>query len=121
MSNENGEAVTVDCAIAKEFRFYAETGKDTMRKVGEMHAGMEQLVAHTKHLERLDDIATRMGNQCVKLDEIKNGLLIPATSKLQTDNETVKLIVKILGGVIIGLVFVIVFILTGKSFHWMPS
>lgn len=115
----NGVSVpllTEKCPIADEWFQHRQEVKKTLEQVDLMHSAITQVVTHTSHLQKLDIIASATDAQCRQLNEIRDGLMGPATSKKQMDNETVLLIVKILGAVIIGLLFTIVFILTGQKF-----
>lgn len=83
---------------------YRERAQKLESMVGELHSNTKTLVAHTSHLSKLDN-----------LTEIKDKLLDTATNKNQLDIGIAKMIFMILGGVILSLIFVIVFLLTGEK------
>lgn len=79
--------------------------------VGESHVLLNTLVAHTKYLP---DIAKDSA-------EIKACLLSAAIGKEHVPMTVVEKILKIFGWVIFGLVGVIICLLTGAQFGWLPS
>lgn len=103
MPSTNGLA----CIMANsEWTEYKEKTNDALEKVEDMHANISQILKHSENLSALPEVK-------MILSDIKTGLIGPATSKRQVDNETFMMVVKTLAGVIIGLVLVIVYLTTG--------
>lgn len=90
-------------------RLVGEWGQEMEAKISETHSTMQQLIEHTQHLAKLDTIA-------VSINDMKNGLMNSATGRDQIPTKTAHLIFKLLGAVIIGLVVILVFLLTGHEF-----
>lgn len=105
MSDQRGNGLACIMGPA-EWSEYKIRTTQAIEKVEEVHADMTSLVKNAEHLARLPAVETLLA-------DIKDGLIGPATSKRQVDTETFQLILKIFGAVIIGLVLVIVFLLTG--------
>ncbi len=82
---------------------YEKRITDAFVQISESHQNTKELLDAAKHLKALD-----------ALIDIRDHLLNAATGKGYTDNETVKLIVKILGAVIILLILYI----TGQQFNF---
>lgn len=81
---------------------------DVHAKVNGLHGAMEELMHFGAHLQHLD-----------KLPIILDRTLDAALRTNHTDNKTVMFIVKIMGGVILALTFVIVALLTGAHLGWL--
>lgn len=92
----------------------ADEFESTVKKVEETHTMMEQLLEHTVHLEKLDNIAE-------SISTIKGGLLSAATGKDQIPTKLATQLVKVMSLVILGLVVILVFALTGLHFGWIKQ
>lgn len=78
---------------------------EPMRQIAETHRMVSDIGRYAPHLSKLD-----------ALEDIKDRLLDSATGKDHLDKTVAILLFKILGIVIIGLLFCLVFLLTGESF-----
>lgn len=112
-TEHNGNDV---CPISHEWFQHREESKKAMAQIATMYGALTTMLTHTEHLKKLDDLAESRETQIEILKDIRQNLIGPATSKGQTDNETVKLLVKIFGGVFIALLFVFIFLLTGQKY-----
>ena len=102
MSKSNG--ISADCPVADDwFKHRKETG-ETAQKVKDMHATLAKIEQHASHLQKLDLIADH--------------LMDAATGKNQIEMKSVHFMMKIAGVVIIGLTFIIFFLITGDSLKW---
>lgn len=109
---EEGDEMLVNgglqCGVTEEWRDSIDS------KVTETHSMLNTLVNHTSHLTKLTTIAD-------KVTIIEDRLLIAATGKDHIETKTVYMLLKIFGSVIVGLTFVIVFLLTGVHFGWISQ
>lgn len=98
--------------------------KATFRKVDDMHFVLNKTLAHMEHLSKLDNISEG-------ITEMKDNLLDAVTGKDHVSTKTYEVMFsqvsrlnsftyKILSAVILGLLGVIVFLLTGQSLGWIP-
>lgn len=92
------------CQLSDQWEEHRKEAKDAIYKVDEMSTNMGLIIEHTQHLKKLD-----------KLDIIAESLLNAATGKDQMPTKTAHLIFKMFGVVMLGLIFVIVFLLTGQK------
>lgn len=76
-------------------------------KVDTMHDGMIEMVKNTQHLQALSDI--------------RDSLLSAATGRDHVPTKVLLVVLGTLGAVIVGLVFVIVFLLTGEAMGWINA
>lgn len=83
---------------------YRERADRVESVVKEIHSQNQTLVNHTAHLQKLD-----------ALSEIKDSLLSAAIGRTQLDLGIAKLIFWLMGAVMLGELFVIVFLLTGEK------
>lgn len=81
----------------------SESWNEFKNKVNDMHTVSKAVATYLPHLEKLDS-----------LERMENHLMDVATSKNQIETKTVMFIFKILGAVILALLLVIVFLLTGE-------
>lgn len=75
-------------------------------KIDRTHDAMLQIVPHIQHLSKLDT-----------LEDIRDTLLEAATGRNHIDANMATLVFKILGAVILTLLFVLLFLLTGQHFN----
>lgn len=104
MSTENGAPQYWRCPLYDKHR---EQIISAIVKVDTMHDGMLELVKHTQHLQALS--------------EIRDNLISAATGKDHVPAKILLIILATLGAVIVGLVFVIVFLLTGEAMGWINA
>lgn len=74
-------------------------------KVDTMHDGMVEMVKHTHHLQALSDI--------------RDTLIGAATGKDHVPTKVFLIVLAALGTVIVGLVFILIFLLTGEVAGWI--
>lgn len=98
----NGE--THSCPLGGEWVEEMES------KISETHIGMNLLVENTKHLSKLETIATA-------IDEMKTGLLGAAIGKNHLPINVVLIVLGTFSGVIVALTGILVFLLTGSQSH----
>lgn len=102
---------------------YQDT-KEVVKKVEGLTGLLRTTLAHMEHLTKLDSISEDIG-------DMKDNLLAAVTGKDQVSTKTYEVMFsqmsklnnftyKILSAVIIGLLGVIVFLLTGQSAGWIP-
>lgn len=76
-------------------------------KVDTMHDGMVKMVENLQHLKALSDI--------------RDNLLDSATGRDHVPTKVLLIVLGTLGAVIVGLVFVLVFLLTGEAMGWINA
>lgn len=90
-----------NCAIAKQW-------PETKEKLDFLYSEINTLGKYLPHLTKLD-----------ALEDIKDHLMKAATGRDQIPTQTAMLIVKILGVVIVALLLVLVFLLTGEKLNFL--
>ena len=78
-------------------------------KIDEMYSHTKQILQYAKHLENLDKLNA--------LESIREYLMPLATGKDQMQTKTANIIFRLLGAVILGLLSVIIFLLTGAHMN----
>jgi len=104
-----------ECAMNAKFQAWLAEARPAIQKVDAMHTQLSDFGKELKNLRYLKGLYSENRMQKRVLQNIEKNLLGPATAKNHTDNHTVRLIVSILGTVILGLSFVLVFLLTGQK------
>lgn len=84
--------------------------QDMELKISETHTGIQDLATHAAHLSNLPVIAE-------SIRDMRTGLISAATGKDHLPSSIAMTVVKTLGLVIIGLVAVIFFLLTGAHLN----
>jgi hypothetical protein len=98
---------SVPCSIWKDWESHKSQTRYIEAKVTDMNAMLTQLIKHTNYLHKLD-----------KLDSLD--LLVKAVTNVNNnESKTTYLIARILGFVILGLVFVIAALLTGAHLGFL--
>lgn len=101
------------CAVAETWDEHRREAQDAMEKVGEIYDHMSIIRNNTKHLEKLNQLDVIAAG----VTEMKSSLINAVVGKKQIEAPTVYKMLWILGGVIAGLMFVIVFLLTGEKWN----
>lgn len=97
----NGYINGLSCPVGRDWESHKIKADMAIVKVNDMNQTMNKILLHTEHLSKLDALPT---------------LVDALVGKNKGDNEKVILISKILGAVICGLMFIIIFLLTGEKF-----
>jgi len=98
---ENGEITCADLHNA-------------LSQVEETHGMMSKFVSDIGHLEKLDTIAKSLGT-------IEDKFIDALSGESSGPTKLASQMIRVLGLVIIGLTIVIVFLLTGQHFGWIPA
>lgn len=98
-----------------KFEAWLGEARPAIEKVDVIHAQLTGYGKELKNLRYLRGLYSENRLQKQVLQNIEKNLIGPATGKGHTDNHTVRLIVSILGTVILGLSFALVFLLTGEK------
>lgn len=115
----NGKAFTCPLSYGGEWGFHKERTEKAVNQIDEMHRTTNDILEYTKHLEKLDALV-----------EIKDSLLSYVVGRNSVDTKTVNEIFLqqhktfrttqiVTGIVVIGLIGVIVFLLTGEHMGWI--
>jgi len=83
-----------------------------LEKISDTHTILNDFAEHASQLSNLEPIKNSLGS-------IENKLLASATGRDQMSTKTVLALLRIFTGIIVGLVFVIVFLLTGAHYGWI--
>jgi hypothetical protein len=102
-----------ECIVANEWAVYRRRQLKAIRNIAELQKKMDEMAEHTANLEQLKKLDA--------LIDIRDRLLNSATGRHHLDLPTAALVLKLLGIVIISLVFVIVFLLTGQGFGFLTT
>lgn len=103
MIKEMNGAPHKNCPVWEDWEHHKAQTKDIVSKVTDINTTMARILEHTTHLHKLD-----------KLDNLD--LLVKAVAgKNENDGKMAYMVAKILGFVIIGLVFIIAALLTGQK------
>lgn len=95
------------CPVWKDWEAHKHVTRNIETKVTDMSAMLSQLIKHTNYLHKLD-----------KLDSLD--LLVKAVTGVNNnESKTTYLVARILGFVILGLVFVITALLTGAHLKFV--
>lgn len=89
--------------------------KKTLDKVTYMHDNLQTVTAP------ISSLSTSLNGLTIVMHDLKKSILDAAIGIDRVPIDVTRKIVNILGGVIIGLVFVIVFLLTGIQFGWIKE
>jgi hypothetical protein len=116
IDEQNGRHFHV-CPLAADWANHARQLKESARKIDEMHMSMAALLRNTKHLEELGELKVISST----LLEMKDTTLDVATSKDHIQAKHFELMMKILGTVILVLLFVLAFVLTGQKLGWLGT
>lgn len=82
--------------------------RSTAQKIDEIHQKIPVFIEHTSHLSKLD-----------YLKDIKESLLSAAVGKDHIPMKIAMRMFTVLGFVVMGLMFLVVFLLTGESLGWI--
>lgn len=93
------------CPLFVEWAKHKEQTLSAFAKLEALHDGMDEVIANTRHLAALTDI--------------RDTLLSAATGRDHIPIKVFLVVLGSLGSVIVGLVFVIVFLLTGEAAGWI--
>ncbi len=98
---------------------------DAIEKVNETHQLLSALVQHTSHLQVISKLNEESRAYLINIarsnDEIRTYLMGAATSKNHVPLEVMTRVVKMEGFIILGLMFIIVFLLTGAHAGWINA
>lgn len=94
------------CPLNSDWEGYYSEFQTIIEKVDNAHKRIGQMLEHTQHLSKLD-----------ALEDIRDSLISKATGRDQIDSKIALLLFRILGAVIVTLLFVILFLLTGQKLN----
>ena len=116
------------CPIAEEWPIHRREVQHIMAQVNTMNLMMQTVLENSKHLARLDDVSigikeiARSNREVVGvIKQLKEDMVGPATGRDQIPTKTAHLMFRAFGFVIIALLIVIVFLLTGEQFGWIKG
>ena len=118
--NEKGKDLFM---LAKEWGEIQPRIKIALSKVDDIHALVPEIHQRTRYLENLSAlplIAENIKNSAENMKTLTEALVAPATGRDQIPTKTATLLFKILGFVIVSLVLIIAFLLTGDHFSILP-
>jgi len=119
VGEENNKVLPSDCPLIKEWALYKFQQEEASKKMSEIHSiatKFAEAMPHLQHLDMLPVIARSNGEIKDSNYEIKDKLLDSATGRKQFSAESVMLMIKIFGSVIIVQTLAIMFLLTGQHF-----
>lgn len=87
---------------------YRQRANDMEAIIKEIREQNSDLVEYCSHLKKLDS-----------LERIENYLMSAATGRTQLDLGAARMVFKILGAVIITLLFALAYLITGQSLGWL--
>lgn len=93
------------CPFLADWLQHKERAMGALEKLKALHDGMDEVIKNTRHLSALSDI--------------RDTLLSAATGRDHIPMKVLLVVLGTLGAVIMGLVFVIVFLLTGEAQGWI--
>jgi len=107
MHSQNGHDKHTHCPFWDEWREHKSRALETVGRVEAIEATRVRVAENLNHLSTLPAILDR--------------LVESATGRDHVPTRVVLLIVGAMSGVVLGLVFVVVFLLTGESAGWINS
>lgn len=122
----NGRAT---CPVGEDWEEHRVNAQEAMERIATMHDAMTKLLVHTKHLDKLDKLekletiasgVTEMRDKFIEVIIGKNQIPSDSFDKMLKEiNQTRVTTFKSMFIVIVGLVGILIFLLTGESLNWI--
>lgn len=100
--------IEYECSVSENWGKIENNYLEMSKKIEETYALMKIMTQHIQHLSKLD-----------ALEDIRDSLLESATGRNHIDANMAMLVFKVLGAVIVVLLFVLLFLLTGQHFNFV--
>lgn len=117
----------LECPVGEEWPKHMAQAKAAMEDVAELKGTMLNILTYVEHLEKLDKLEViasaitsmedKLLNAATGRDQIPTNVV---TNMLNTVDKSRASIVRIFSAIVAGLIFVIVFLLTGTHYGFLP-